>query len=130
MPRKRTVKKEVKKTSKKKVEFADGKDNSSKEKESIESLMGFKVKSSYGATSEEEFEQKINLMSMSDLQALAVTNGVFPSGTKAMLKNKLKKAFAEYVSYNGRTPTPRPSQPIMDPNSQAAKDFLNIINGN
>lgn len=129
MPRKRKVtKKEVQKVSKKKVEFADGKDSS--KEDNIESLMGFKVKGSYGASTEEEFENKINLMSMSDLQALAVTNGVFPSGTKAMLKNKLKKAFAEYNAYDGRTPTPRPSQPIMDPKSQAAKDFLNIMNGN
>ena len=113
MPRKRKVtKKEVQKVSKKKVEFADGKDSS--KEENIESLIGFKVKGSYGASTEQEFEDKINLMSMSDLQALAVTNGVFPSGTKAMLKNKLKKAFAEYNAFDGRTPTPRETQQIID----------------
>lgn len=129
MPRKRKVtKKEVQKVSKKKVEFADGKDNS--KEENIESLMGFKVKGSYGASTEQEFEDKINLMSMSDLQALAVTNGVFPSGTKAMLKNKLKKAFAEYNAFDGRTPTPRETQPIIDAESKQAKAFLDIMNGN
>ena len=129
MPRKRKVtKKETQKVSKKKVEFADGKDVS--KEENIESLIGFKVKSSYGASTEEEFEDKINLMSMSDLQALAVTNGVFPSGTKAMLKNKLKKSFAEYLAYNGRTPTQGTTNPIMDPESKAAKEFLKIMNGN
>lgn len=129
MPRKRKVtKKEVQKVSKKKVEFADGKDSS--KEENIESHMGFKVKANYGASTEQEFESKINLMSMSDLQALAVSNGVFPSGTKAMLKNKLKKAFAEYTAYQGRTPTQGVTTPIMDPESKSAKEFLRILNGN
>ena len=129
MPRKRKINKKVKEN-KKAIEFADGKDQSTEEQgESIESIVGFAVKNGFGSTTEAEFESKINLLSISDLQALAVTNGVFPSGTKAMLKNKLKKAFAEYVAYNGRTPTPRPSQPIMDPESKAAKRFLDIMNG-
>lgn len=128
MPRKRKVNKKVKE---KKIEFADGKDQSAEERnESIESIVGFTVKNNFGAATESEFEDKINLLSMSDLQALAVTNGVFPSGTKAMLKNKLKKAFAEYAAYNGRTPTPQPSSPIMDPKSEEAKKFLDIMNGN
>jgi hypothetical protein len=126
--KRKVTKKEVKKVSKKKVEFADGKDVS--KEESIESLVGFKFKGSYGASTEREFEDKINLLSMSDLQALAVTNGVFPSGTKAMLKNKLKKAFAEYSAYDGRTPTPRETQPIIDSQSKEAKAFLDIMNGN
>ena len=128
MPRKRkVVKKEVQKVSKKKIEFADGKDIS--KEENIESLVGFQVKGSYGVSTAQEFEDKINLMSLSDLQALAVTNGVFPSGTKAMLKNKLKKAFAEYSAYNGRTPTQGVTTPIMDPESKAAKEFMRIMNG-
>ena len=61
--------------------------------------------------------------------AIAEAVPPFPSGTKAMLKNKLKKAFAEYNAFNGRTPTARPSKPIMDPDSKAAKDFLDIMNG-
>ena len=128
MPRKRkVVKKEVQKVYKKKVEDADGKDIS--KEENIESLVGFQVKGTYGASTAQEFEDKINLMSLSDLQALAVTNGVFPSGTKAMLKNKLKKAFAEYSAYNGRTPTQGVTAPIMDPESKAAKEFMRIMNG-
>lgn len=128
MPRKRKVNKKVKES--KKIEFADGKDQSAEaQSESIESIVGFAVKNGFGSATEAEFENKINLLSVSDLQALAVTNGVFPSGTKAMLKNKLKKAFAEYVAYNGRTPTARPTQPIMDPDSKAAKRFLDIMNG-
>ncbi len=127
MPRKRKVNKKV---TEKKVEFADGKDQAAgNNNESIESLMGFKVKNGFGASTEAEFEDNINRLSISDLQALAVTNGVFPSGTKAMLKNKLKKAFAEYNAFNGRTPTARPSKPIMDPGSKAAKNFLDIMNG-
>jgi hypothetical protein len=115
----------------KKVEFADGKDQSVKDnKENIESLMGFKIKNNYGASTAEEFQEKIDRISISDLQALAVSNGVFPSGTKAMLKNKLKKAFSEYLMFAGRTPTQGHTRPIMDPEGQAAKDFLRIMNGN
>ena len=125
MPRKRKVKKENK------IEFADGKDQTAKNKnESVESLMGFKVKNGFGAENEAEFEEKINRLSISDLQALAVTNGVFPSGTKAMLKNKLKKSFTEYMAFSGRTPVPGPTAPIMDPESEAAKRFLKTMNGN
>ena len=124
MPRKKNTEK---KASKRKIEFSDGK-NSKAENESIETILGFKEKNHFGTTNVKEFEDKLETLSMSELQAMAVTASVFPSGTKVSLKNKLKKAFNQYLSLNGRTAVPRESNSI-DLDSDAAKKFLEIMNG-
>jgi len=47
----------------------------------------------FKTTVEEDFIQKMGDMSIPELQSLAVEIGVFPSGNKTTLKNKLKKEF-------------------------------------
>ena len=42
------------------------------------------------------FEEKVGDMTLVEMQELAVTVGVFPSGTRTSLKNKLLKAFRDY----------------------------------
>ena len=60
---------------------------------------------------------------------MAVAASIFPSGTKASLKNKIKKAFTQYVDNNGRTPLPKVSGSSIGQNSDAAKKFIEIMNG-
>ena len=65
-------------------------------------------------------------MSLSQLQEIAVEAGVFPSGTKTTLKNKLMKEYENRT--HGRYGASTTSKPIVDPKSQKAKDILRIIN--
>ena len=126
MPRKR--KESNQKDINKKVQFSDGK--SKKEKNPpIEELLGFKQQNHFGTTNASEFDAKLETMGLSELQTMAVNASVFPSGTKVSLKNKLKKAFKQFLALNGRTPVPQASKAAIDPNSDAAKKFLEIMNG-
>ena len=56
-------------------------------------------------------------MNLTDMQALAVRAGVFHSGTRPILKNKLRKAF--HAARIGTMSSPL--RPAIDPNSEEAK---------
>lgn len=115
-------------TSKKPMQYADGKvtDNRKDLAKTVEQLMGVTSRDPFRVASGESFEEAVTSMSLSQLQEIAVNAGVFPSGTKATLKNKLLK---EYENRNhGRYGASTNSKPIVDPNSQRAKDILRIIN--
>ena len=47
----------------------------------------------YKARNEDDFDKEMLDMSIPELQSLAVELGVFPSGNRTTLKNKLKKEF-------------------------------------
>ena len=114
-----------KKTTKKKLEYVDGQSEKKTER-SIESILGVTEKNHFGSKSEAEFSEKLKEMSLNAMQELAVTAGVFPSGTKPMLRNKLKKAFAEHMLNNGRTTAPKTTQP--HPEESLSKNFMSIMN--
>lgn len=120
MPRKR-------KQIKNQVEFSDGKAKNGKDP-SINDLLGFKEKNHFGTSDAAELETKLENSTISELQAMAVNASIFPSGTKLSLKNKLKKAFQQYIASNGRTPVPRQSESVLTQDSDAAKEFLKIMN--
>lgn len=121
MPRKR-------KQIKNQVEFSDGKAKDTKQPD-INDLLGFKEKNHFGTSNAAELDEKLESSSLSELQAMAVTASIFPSGTKLSLKNKIKKAFKQYISSKGRTPVPRKSETILSQNSDVAKKFIEIMNG-
>lgn len=116
MPRKKTTKK---------IEYADGK-SAEKPKKSVEDILGIQEKNHFNAKTEAEFDDNLKDMSVTQMQEMAVNAGVFPSGTKPMLRNKLKKAFAEYMLTSGRVVGPKTSQ--MHPESDMAKKFMSIMN--
>ena len=49
----------------------------------------------FKTSNEEEFDKNIGDMTLPEMQSLAVELGVFPSGNKSTLKNKLKKEFSK-----------------------------------
>ena len=116
---------------KKKVEdlqVADGKDSmaeSVEEVKNLEKLLGVQQSNPFGTTSPEILEERMDEMTITDLQALAVNAGILPSGNKLALKNKIKKAFLSHggagAGYNIGW-----QRPLVDPTSQAAKDILKI----
>lgn len=99
MARKKTTKKSTASKNNKKLEnlnYTDGVDSKTKDIEKIknlESLLGVKSSNAYGTRDRDVFEGQLTDMTMTDLQTLAVRVGVFPSGTRSSLKNKLLKQF-------------------------------------
>ena len=89
--------------------------------------MGFKEKNPFGYNSEKEFAEAMDQMMLTSLQEIAVKAGVFPSGTKAMLKTKLKKAYLQYTT-GGSNKVVQVTNPIVDPESEKGKNLLKIIN--
>ena len=129
MPRKKTQSKKSspKKAVKKDVNdlnIADGKDDIEKIK-NLEDLLGVKQTNPYGTTSEAVLEERMNEMTLTDLQTFAIRVGILPSGNKLTLKNKIKKSFKSHagagsgynIGYN---------QPLVDPSSKAAEEILRI----
>jgi len=100
-PRKKAVAK--KKTTSKldSLNYIDGKYDVQKIKD-LEELVGIKETSPYGTTSLDVLEAKLSEMNMWEMQEFAVKVGVFPSGTRTALKNKLTKEFRSYNHGKGR----------------------------
>lgn len=119
---------EKKKTTKKTMQYADGKaiDNRKDVAKTVEELMGVKSQNPFHVASGESFQEAVKTMGLSQLQEIAVNAGVFPSGTKTTLKNKLIKEYENRTQ--GRYGASTQTKPIVDPNSQKAKDILRIIN--
>jgi len=120
--------KTTKKTTKKPMQYADGKvaDNRKDLAKTVEQLMSVTSRDPFKVASGESFEEAVASMSLSQLQEIAVNAGVFPSGTKATLKNKLLKEYENRT--HGRYGASTNSKPIVDPKSEKAKDILRIIN--
>jgi hypothetical protein len=113
---------------KKTMQYADGKvaDNRKDLAKTVEDLMSVKSRDPFRIASGESFEEAVTSMSLSQLQEIAVNAGVFPSGTKATLKNKLIKEYENRTE--GRYGAQTNSKPIVDPKSKKARDILRIIN--
>ena len=72
------------------VELAEEKEKISSLEDILNPNMGHNP---FKTTKEDQFEKNVSDMSVPEMQSLAVELGVFPSGNKTTLKNKLKKEF-------------------------------------
>lgn len=129
MPRKKKTKKTKTPSKKPEMEFSDGRDHiavEADEARNLEDLLGFKETNPFGVSSADEFDSALEELQLTNLQEMAVNAGVFPSGTKATLKNKLRKAFAEYTQ-GGKKKVVQITKPIVDPNSPQGKALLEIM---
>lgn len=106
----------------KEIMYADGKSAISSEEKSLKDLEKILnpslLTNHFQARTSEEFDSKIADMSMPELQSLAVKIGVFPSGNRTTLKNKLKKEFNSVV-YAGKGRVMMSEKPIADINSMS-----------
>jgi hypothetical protein len=102
------------------MEVLDGKVNEQDEKSKLRDLESLlNPAASYNpfkANSGEELEAKMGDMSLPELQSLAVETGVFPSGNRTTLKNKLKKEFKNRV-FLGKGRVMNHTKPIADVDS-------------
>jgi hypothetical protein len=111
------------------MEFSDGKDHlaaETAEARNLEDLLGFPETNPFGVSSGEDFDEKIEELSLTELREMAVNAGVFPSGTKALLKNKLRKSFSQYT-HGGSRKVVQITKPIVDPDSKQGKELLKLM---
>lgn len=130
MPRKKVTKKSTAKKvePKKTMEFADGKDHIQEEAaatRNLEAALGMTEQSPFAESDASTFESNLENMNLSEMQSLAVKAGVFPSGTKMMLKTKLIKSFKKWEQ--GQGSVVQVTAPIVDPNSKQGKALLSLI---
>lgn len=110
---------------------ADGKlttEQQIKKQKEIDDILQMNGANPFGVDSEEELKEKLSTMSMIDLQNLAMKAKVFPSGSRATLKNKILKAHKARRQGKGVSRSVLSSEPIVKPGSKNAKEALRILN--
>lgn len=63
----------------------------------LDELMGASSPNLYGAKTSDEFEKKIQGMSLLELHKMAVKVGLVPVHDRGVMKKRLKASFAKYV---------------------------------
>lgn len=108
------------------LKMVDGKSEAVEKIKELHEILGVPTVNPFGTNSIEEFEEKMDEMNLSDLQALAVRVGLFPGGSRLNLKNKLTKEFYSTPGAGAGVDVGF-SQPIADPNSPQGKKLLKLM---
>ena len=75
------------------ADYADGQEKDKQRARDLEEILGIKELNPFKTANAEDFDKDLSDMGLNDLRTLAVKSGVFPSGNKTTLKNKLRKEF-------------------------------------
>jgi len=100
-------------------------DQSIERAKELEQVLGIHKMNPFKTTDIRILEEKMSGMNLTDLQALAVKAGVFPSGNARVLKNKLRKAFK---ALGGSATIQLQNQPILDPKDPKNKEIVDLFN--
>lgn len=106
------------------LQYGDGK-ATLEDFKALDKLLCAKQSNAFGTLSEEVFQEKIGIMNLSDMQSLAVSVGVHPSGNRTTLKNKLLREFRAKVGGKGNRI--QVTKPIVDPNSERGKRIAKMM---
>ena len=113
------------------LSYADGKkEDRVKKARELEEMVGISDVNPYGTTIASVFDDKLDQMTLVDLQSLAVKVGEFPSGTQTTLKKKLKKSFRDYQRGSGSFVAPSLAQEVssgVDRDSPEFKKALKLM---
>jgi len=124
------ARKKTKSKTKNKLEslaVTDGQEQDVQRIKELESLMGLGHTNPFGVSTAAELEQKMDQMNMSDLQALAVRAGLFPSGSRLTLKNKILKQFHSTPGAGAGVDVGY-TKPIADPDTPGGKNLIKLMN--
>ena len=92
----------------------------------LEQIMGLQKMSPFKTNDPEAFEEMLEDMNLTDLQSMAVKVGIFPSGNKTVLKNKIKRSFK--ASLTGQGSVSLMGIPLeLDPNNPTHKEVLDYL---
>jgi hypothetical protein len=108
------------------LEYTDGKscDTLSSRAKGLDEILSEQSSNPFRTEDSEEFQEKIEEMSLSQMQELAVRASIFPSGNKTTLKNKLCREFK--AKFHTGLKIAQVTKPVFDLNSEAAKKALEI----
>ena len=110
------------------LEQANGKsyDEQVNRAKELEKIMGIQKMNPFKTNDPQTFESMLEDINLTDLQAMAVKVGIFPSGNKTVLKNKIKRAFKASLTGQGSV-TLMGSQIKLDPNNPTHKEVLDYL---
>lgn len=93
----------------------------------LEEVLGIPKINPFKTNDKNVFNEMIKDMNLTDLQAFAVKVGVFPSGNKTVLKNKIKRAFDS--SLYGKGSVQVLGEPFkLDPKNPKHKEVIDYLN--
>tara|TARA_E500000178_G_C16601561_1_gene564905 strand:+ start:95 stop:490 length:396 start_codon:yes stop_codon:yes gene_type:complete len=93
----------------------------------LEELLGIPKINPFKTNDRKVFQEMLQDMNLTDLQAFAVKVGVFPSGNKTVLKNKIKRAFDS--SLYGKGSVQITGEPMkLDPKNPKHKEVIDYLN--
>jgi hypothetical protein len=94
----------------------------------LEEILEVKKTNPFGTNDLRIFEENVASMNLTDMQEVAVRAGVFPSGNRTVLKNKLIKAFkAEGFGIN-KSVVESDHQVTLDPKNKKHKEIIDYLN--
>ena len=94
----------------------------------LEEILGIPKISPFKTHDKKVFNEMIKDMNLTDLQSFAVKVGVFPSGNKTVLKNKIKREFES--SIRGQGSVQIMGEPTkLDPNNPKHKEVIDYLKG-
>ena len=100
-------------------------DQSVERAKELEKILGIPKMNPFRTTDKRILEERMSAMNLTDLQALAVKAGVFPSGNTTVLKNKLRKAFK---ALGGSGTVQLTEKPFVDPRDPKNKHIVDLYN--
>jgi hypothetical protein len=135
MARKKTKNNQTSSSSSKKVKLEDLEQTNGKSYEDqvaqareLEEVLGIPKINPFKTNDKRVFQEMLQDMNLTDLQTFAVKVGVFPSGNKTVLRNKIKKAFDS--SLYGKGSVQVIGEPLkLDPNNPKHKEVLDYLGG-
>ena len=93
----------------------------------LEEILGIPKINPFRTNDKRVFADMLQDMNLTDLQSFAVKVGVFPSGNKTVLKNKIKRAFDS--SLHGKGSVQVMGEPIkLDPSNSKHKQVIDYLN--
>lgn len=92
----------------------------------LEEILGIPKISPFRTNDKNVFSEMIKEMNLTDLQSFAVKVGVFPSGNKTVLRNKIKRAFDQSLVGQGSVQVM--GKPLnLDPNNPKHKEVIDYL---
>jgi hypothetical protein len=93
----------------------------------LEEILGIPKINPFRTNDKRVFSEMLQEMNLTDLQSFAVKVGVFPSGNKTVLRNKIKRAFDS--SLHGKGSVQIMGEPIkLDPSNPKHRQVIDYLN--
>lgn len=109
--------------------LTDGKNNNDPDIQKVkelEDILGIKKMNPFGTSNLEVFKEKLNEMTMLDLQNMCEKIGIFGSGSRMDLKEKLLRQFKQHSRGSISMTTQNPAF-ILDPNNPEHAKVIKIL---